>query len=139
MPSIDEAFPSAFLKAEDLQGRNVTVTIQSATIEQIGQGRDKETKIVLALVGKQKKLVCNKTNANTIASLYGKDYTLWAGQQITLTPREVEWNGAMVWAIRVSLQKPSFAPVQQRAAVQQPPPVQHQSVPSPDADMDVPF
>jgi hypothetical protein len=104
---IGEAFPSAFLKASDLGGRDVTVTIESVSMEELGQGRDKETKLLVSFVGKQKKLVCNKTNASTIAKLHGDDTDNWIGKPIVLTAREVEYQGEMTLAIRVSLQKPA--------------------------------
>lgn len=135
MPSINDAFPSDFLKVEDLQGKNVVVTIASAKIEEIGQGQNRERKIIVALVGKQKRFVCNKTNAKTIASLYGAEIDGWANQRIILTPREVEFQGSMVWAIRVSLQKPSVTAEPARAAP--PPPPVHAA--SPGNDEDVPF
>lgn len=103
---LSEAYPSAFLKADDLNGRAVTVTIESVKLEEIGQGRDKDKKLVISFVGKEKKLVCNKTNAGTIGKLHGDDTDDWEGKQIILQPREVEFQGDMVWSIRVSLQKP---------------------------------
>jgi len=133
MPTINDAFPSDFLKVEDLQGKNVTVTIASAKIDEIGQGQNRERKIIVSLAGKTKKLVCNKTNAKVIAGLYGEEITAWAGQRITLCPREVEFQGSMVWAIRVSLQKPA-APAG-NVAPPPPPPV---AAPT-GADEDVPF
>lgn len=105
--NINDAFPSDYLKADDLKGSNVTVTIESVSIEEIGQGQQKEAKLVLSFIGKKKRLVCNKTNAKTIAGLYGPEMDAWKGQSIILSPREVEFQGDMVWAIRVSLQKPT--------------------------------
>ena len=134
MPSINDAFPSDFLKVEDLQGKNVVVTIASAKIEEIGQGQNRERKIIVALVGKQKRFVCNKTNAKTIAGLYGAEIDGWANQRIILTPREVEFQGSMVWAIRVSLSKPSDNGGPARIA---PPPPPVTSAPA--NDEDVPF
>lgn len=104
--NISEAFPSEYLKADDLKAANSTVTISEAVIEEIGQGQQKESKLILAFVGKKKRLVLNKTNAKVIAGLYGNETEDWKGKQITLCPREVEFQGDMVWAIRVSLQKP---------------------------------
>lgn len=104
---LNDAYPSKFLAAEDLGGRPVTVTIASAEVKDIGQGADKDRKIVLGFSGKSKSLVCNKTNAKTIAKLYGDETDDWLGKQITIAPREVEFQGDMVWAIRVSLQKPT--------------------------------
>ena len=116
---LNEAFPSNFLKAADLNGQSVTVTIDNVTSEELGQGRDKEQKLCIAFRGKEKKLICNKTNAGTIAKIYGDDTDAWIGQRITIAPREVEFQGAMVWAIRVSLAKPGTpapAPTTARAA-----------------------
>lgn len=131
---VSDAFPSAFLKADDLGGRDVTVVISKVSIEEIGQ--PKERKIILAFAGKEKKLVCNKTNANTIQRLYGEELEGWVGRKITLSPREVEFQGDMVWAIRVSIKVPGGtqapAPV---APPPPPPPVTHESP----SDDDVPF
>lgn len=112
---LSEAFPSNFLKADDLGGKSVTVEISEVTFEEIGQGRDKENKIIVAFKGKDKKLIVNKTNANTIAKLVGSDDTDdWAGNRITLTAREVDYQGTPMLAIRVSLQKPASATAGQR-------------------------
>jgi hypothetical protein len=108
--NINDAFPSDYLKADDLKGANVTVTISEVGIEEIGQGQQKEQKLILSFTGKKKRLVCNKTNANTIGKLYGTETDVWIGKSITLAPREVEFQGDMVWAIRVSLQKPLSGP-----------------------------
>jgi len=103
---LSDAFQSNFLKASDLAGKTVTVTIESVDMEELGKGRDKEAKLIIGFVGKAKKLVCNKTNAGTIAKLYGDETDNWLGKPITIAAREVEFQGDMVWAIRVSLQKP---------------------------------
>lgn len=103
---LSEAFPSSFLKADDLNNQSVTVEISSVELTELGQGRDKETKLLVSFRGKEKKLVCNKTNAATIAKLYGDDTDGWIGNKVTLQPREVEFQGNMVLAIRVSLIKP---------------------------------
>lgn len=140
MANINDAFPSRFLKVDDLQGRNVTVTIANAKIEEVGQGRDAGTKIVLGLVGKQKAFVCNKTNATTIAKLYGPDTDGWIGKSITLCPREVEFQGQMVMAIRVSLQAP--APHRAAAPADRSPAPQPKQAPArtdEGLDEDVPF
>lgn len=131
---VSQAFPSGFLKADDLQGKAVTVTIETVDLEEIGQGRDKSEKLLISFRGKEKKLVCNKTNANTIAKLHGDDTDAWLGQKITLMPREVEFQGDMVWAIRVSLQKPGTA-----AAPRQPEPEPQPDEPPDEETPEVPF
>lgn len=129
---VSQAFPSNFLKADDLNGQAVTVTISSVDLEEIGQGRDKEEKLVLKFQGKNKGMICNKTNANTIAKLHGDDTDQWIGQRITIAPREVEFQGDMVLAIRVSLQKPAPMSSAPRPAAPVPAPEPQPAQPDPD-------
>ena len=67
--NINGAFPSNFIKAADLQGSEPIVTIKSVEFEPVGQ--EKEMKPVVYFVNKEKGMVLNKTNANTIATLTG--------------------------------------------------------------------
>jgi len=129
--NIQEAFPSKYLKASDLNGRNVVVQIAGARIEGIGQNKDQ--KLVLSFYGKEKTFVCNKTNASTIAKLHGPDTEAWVGKSITLTAREVEFQGEMVLALRVSLQAPPAS------AVKAPPPPPVEEPVTDGLDEDVPF
>ena len=91
--NINEAYPSRYLKASDLNGKNVAVTIKSAELEEIGF--DKEQKLVLSFAGTDKLMVLNKTNASTIAKLHGEETDDWSGKRITLCAREVEFQGTM--------------------------------------------
>lgn len=114
---ISEAYPSKYLAADDLSGKDVTVTIESVSLEEIGKGSDKDHKLVIEFTGKQKSLVCNKTNAKTIAKvLASEDTDDWIGKSIIIGPREVEFQGNMVWSIRVSLRRPGAAPTTPAAA-----------------------
>lgn len=97
MPNINEAFPSNYLKAADLQGRQVTVTMDRAEYEKIGDDR----KLILFFKGKEKGMVLNKTNANNIAALYGPDTDDWNGEEIVLFEAMVDFQGKTVPAIRV--------------------------------------
>ena len=106
---VSDAFPSRYLAVDDLKGKATVVTIKSVEMETIGQGQNKAEKLILSFRGKDKQLVCNKTNAKVIAKLHGEDTDDWVGKQIRLVPREVEFQGDMVWAIRVSLQAPGAA------------------------------
>ena len=108
---LNEVFASSLLKAEDLNGKNVTVIIESLELKAFDDKKTgkAENKIILHFKGKQKGFVCNKTNAKTIAKLYGDETDAWVGKAITIGPREVEFQGEMTWAIRVSLQKPIAA------------------------------
>ncbi len=105
---ISEAFPSQYLKADDLDGNNVTVTIKD--IEHVEIGQKKEQKLAISFVGKKKMMILNKTNASIIAKLHGDETEEWVGKRITLTARDVEFQGDVILALRVSLTKPAPAP-----------------------------
>jgi hypothetical protein len=100
VPNINDAFPSPYLKAGDLQGREVTVTIIKVGFEAVGQER--EMKAILYFAGKQKGVVLNKTNARKITEIAGSAVTEdWRGVQVALYPTETEFGGKMVDCIRV--------------------------------------
>lgn len=97
--NIDDLYPSKYLKAADLQGRALLVTIDRLAIEEVGQ--EKEQKPVLYLVGKQKAIVLNKTNSLAIADAHGKDYSQWRGKQVEVYPDKVTFNGEIKPCLRV--------------------------------------
>ena len=83
-----QAYTSPWLKAADLQGRPVTVTIDSVDVEDIRQmdGRT-EARIVLRFQGKSKRLICNKTQALAIADLARtEEFGRWVGLTLILQP-----------------------------------------------------
>jgi hypothetical protein len=109
MPNINEAFPSNYIKASDLKGRQVTVKMDRAEYETLGNDR----KLVLYFVGKEKGMVLNKTNANNIAAVYGDDTDDWRDQEIMLFEAMVDFQGKTVPAIRVRVAiKPKSRPAQ---------------------------
>jgi hypothetical protein len=100
---IGAAFPSKYIKVEDLQGRRVTATIDSVTVEEIGQGDDKDTKPVVYFFGKEKGLALNRTNAATLTDILGTDETDdWHGKRIVLYPDKTMFQGKRVACIRVA-------------------------------------
>jgi len=94
---LSEAFPSNYLKSDDLQGNDVTVVIAGAEMEMVGS----ERKLVLTFQGKKKSMICNKTNAGRIAYLYGDDTDGWTGREIVLTSEFVEYQGKTVKGLRI--------------------------------------
>lgn len=95
-----EMFPGNFLKAADLQGRRVVVTIDHVSMEDLGS----EKKPVLWLKGKDKGLVLNKTNTNAIADILSDDETdNWKGHRITLVPSKTDFQGKRVDCVRVDV------------------------------------
>ncbi len=99
---IGQVFSGNSLKASDLGGAEPTVTIESVEMKPFDDGN----KLVIKFVGKDKTLVCNKTNANRIAATYGNDTDDWIGQKIQLYTDQVDFQGKLVDAIRVKAKKP---------------------------------
>lgn len=128
---LNEVFPSNFLKADDLQGRDVPVVIATAGLEQIGNN---ERKLVLTFQGKNKGMICNKTNANRIAFLHGTETDNWIGKEIILTVDMVDFQGRVVPAIRVKPARPKVSvPIRKIVAAPGPAPTPE------DQGEDIPF
>jgi hypothetical protein len=98
---ISAAFPSKYLRAADLDGRQITVEIANVELEEVGTGE--EPKPVLYFQGKAKGVVLNKTNAHTISAVYGDDTDDWIGQGVTLFSAHVDFQGRSVESIRVKI------------------------------------
>lgn len=98
---ISSAFPSKYLRAADLDGRQVTVEISRVDMEDVATGE--EPKPVLYFSGKSKGVVMNKTNANTLAMAYGDESDEWAGQPVVLFSAHVDFQGRSVEAIRMKV------------------------------------
>lgn len=136
-----DAFPSKYLKASDLQGRQVTVRMTHVDPEVISGDK----KFILYFSGKTKGMVLNKTNWNNIAKVYGDDSDDWSGQEIVLFEAIVDFQGESVPAIRVKgPSKPAQSQNQHRPRPQasemqgdEPPP--RQSAPHDDMADEIPF
>src|SRR5262245_23971061 len=97
---IRDSFPSKYVKASDLKGRDVSVTIDKVEYESVGS--DREMKPVVYFVGKDKGMVLNKTNCNAIIQLtQTPDPDEWRGVQITIYPTETSFGGEQVECVRV--------------------------------------
>jgi hypothetical protein len=99
---ISEKFASNFLKAEDLQGRKHHVIIASVGTEQINN----EDHVAVYFRGKQKALICNKTNGSYLANAISDETDDWPGHEVVLYPTKVNFQGKMVDAIRVEMPSP---------------------------------
>ena len=89
------------MKADDLKGRTAKRTISGCTAEVVGEDK----KLVLAFSNKDMPLVLNKTNATTLAELYGPETSEWEGKVIKLVPSTTSYQGQMVKCIRISPEK----------------------------------
>lgn len=104
---IGDAFPSKYLKASDLQGKEFTLIIKEVRMENVGD-ESQEDKPILYFTKAQKGLVLNRTNAQTIAANLGSDDTdQWIGKAITLFATQVDYRGQQVEAIRIRIKRPT--------------------------------
>jgi hypothetical protein len=91
------------------EDKDISVTIEGVKGgELVGTGGRKSKKPIISFVGKEKKFVCNKTNAKTIAALYGNHVEKWVGKKIALyvsTTRDPS-TGGDIPCIRVRPQMP---------------------------------
>jgi hypothetical protein len=89
--SYDELYPGRFIKAADLKGKKVTLTITDIELEDLVGDDGKKTKCLISLERSPKKLVACKTNGLCCKEMFGKDLNNWVGKRITLF--EDVWNG----------------------------------------------
>ena len=122
--TIDDLFPSRYLKAADLKGQKRILTISKITSEEIG--KDKKAEPIIYFQKCKKGLVLNKTNAKRIAEVLGsKTLSDWPGKSVALYSKMVEFAGDLVPAIRIDA-----ASSNGRAAVDEfaPPPESEEAV-----------
>lgn len=98
---IADAFPSNWLQMADVEGGDLTVTIEQVSTAKM---RDGKTKPVLYFRGQPKGLILNKTNARIIEQdlRYGDDMDQWVGKRITLYgDPNISFGDEQVGGIRV--------------------------------------
>jgi len=106
VPNIQDFFPSRYLKASDLRGREPVLIIKAVKYEAVGQA--KQMKAVVYFERVEKGLVLNKTNANRITQISGSGVTEeWIGVSIKLFATQVEFQGELTDAIRIRPPQPS--------------------------------
>lgn len=88
----DELYPGRFLKAADLKGKKVTLTITDVDLEElVGDDNKPKAKCIIAFAGTQRQLVTCKTNGICIKAMFGRHVPEWRGKRITIF--EDTWNG----------------------------------------------
>lgn len=119
---ISQVFPSKYVKAEDLQGKTVTLTIKGVVMEEMTTHDNKTVKKPVVWFEKATKgFVINLTNALIIKALYGDETDDWTGKRISIYPTRVKAFGKMQDCIRVREEIPAQAkPVAQAAQVEEP-------------------
>ena len=121
---INQAFPSKYIKSDDLQGQRIPLTIMAVNMVDIGDG---EYKLGIKFFNKDKLFICNKTNAMMMASAWGNDTDAWAGKELELYAQPVNFQGRMVQGLTVAPKVAQPAAQDLTAA-----PVQQTSINSPD-------
>ena len=88
----DQLYAGRFLKAGELLGKKVTLTISDVDLEEL-QGDDgaKKAKAIISFKESEKKLVSCKTNGICLKEMYGKELANWIGKRVTIF--EDVWNG----------------------------------------------
>lgn len=125
--NVNKLFPSRFIKADDLGGQQHTLTITRVIEEKVRGERGEEEKAVAYFEKAKKGLLLNKTNAMTIAALYGPETDGWAGCRVTLYAKMVPAFGSQVLAVRVVEKVPPKASGAKQA--EEPPAALNEDVP----------
>ena len=87
----DELYPGRFVKAGELGGRNVTLTMQDVDIEELEGEDGKKMKAIVTFRETKKQLVACKTNGICLREMFGRKVQEWIGKRVTLKPDV--WNG----------------------------------------------
>mgnify|MGYP001573819267 FL=1 len=72
-------------------------SIDNVMMEKIGN----DNRMILYFKGKQKGMVCNKTNSTNISQLYGEETDGWLDKPIVLYAAWVDYQGKSVQGLRV--------------------------------------
>lgn len=95
-------YPSEYIAACDLHGKDSKVTIEKVEVETItGSKGEKQARPVISFRGAKKRMVCCKTNAKTIAKQHGTETDAWVGKSITIYPTTCEAFGETKECVRV--------------------------------------
>jgi hypothetical protein len=94
----DDFHSSKFLGAADLGGTSHVVQIERITREQMQDGK---VKPAVHFAGRQKALLCNKTNWGTLGAAFGKDLNSWVGRSVELFAMPCQGPNGLTQGIRV--------------------------------------
>ncbi len=101
--TLEDLFPGRFVKACDFKGKAVTLTIAGVELAELPDektGGD-VTRGVLSFKERPKKMVLNRTNAESLVAMFGKQVDGWTGRAVTLYPEKVRYGKEIVDGIRV--------------------------------------
>lgn len=87
----DELYPGRFLKAGELQGKKVSLTISDIDLDELEGDQGKKVKGIVSFKETTKQIPLNKTNGICIRAMFGRKLMDWVGKRVTLF--EGQWNG----------------------------------------------
>ena len=104
MPNIDDFYQSGLLKADDIPpGKTPRVQVSDFSVEDLGEG---ERKPAISFRGHDKKMILNRTNAETLKTAFGSDTDHWLGKEVELYVDRVLFQGRHVPALRIRIPTP---------------------------------
>ncbi len=80
----DELYQGRFLKASDLKGKKVTLTISAVDLEKLESDGKEKIKGVVSFEKTDKNLALNKTNGLCLKAMFDRAVQSWVGKRITL-------------------------------------------------------
>ena len=95
---VDDAFPSKYLKSDDIGDRFEHAVIENCQMEEL---RDGERKPVLYFQNKKKGMVVNRINWDNLSLLYGEDSDDWIGKEILIYTERTSFQGKTTLGLRV--------------------------------------
>ncbi len=113
----DEVFPDRWIHAEDLDGKDVTLTITDAYLEDLRSPTGEVTTCAILKFGEPKKkreYVLNKSNGLVCKALWGSQSKDWIGHRITLAsePERMSPTGyKIVFAGTPEIDEPLRVPI----------------------------
>jgi len=83
----DQLFPGRFIKAGEMGGKPVTMTIKDVYLDTLEgeDGREKQQAIV-SFTETKRELALNKTNAQCMLAMWGPDTGAWLSKRLTIMP-----------------------------------------------------
>lgn len=92
-------FPGRFIKSADFKGKDVTLTILAIRAEDI----EDKPKAIMTFENTKKAMVLNRTNAEALKLMFGRDTDGWIGHKVTFFPATIKdpFSDEMITAIRV--------------------------------------
>jgi hypothetical protein len=86
--NFDQLFPSRFLKAGEMEGNPLTLTIADVALEALESedGTEKDVAIITFKEPKAKQLRLNRTNGESVRAMFGSEIDDWIGKRVTFYP-----------------------------------------------------